>query len=80
MGVWKMVAPSKTRIGVPPSFGYFIEKIREHVTEIEQLVESADFRDVDVTRYKIRLAFLGIENCCNVAGNVLEEERYHDES
>ena len=75
-----MVTPSKTRIGVPPSFGYFIEKIREHVTEIEQLVESADFRDVDVTRYKIRLAFLGIESCCNIAENVLEEERYHDES
>ena len=80
MGVWKIVTPSKTRIGVPPSFGYFIEKIREHVTEIEQLVESADFRDVDVTRYKIRLAFLGIESCCNIAENVLEEDRYHDES
>ena len=75
-----MVTPSKTRIGLPPSFNYLIEKIREHVTEIEQLVESADFRDADVTRYKIRLAFLGIENCCNVAGKVLEEERYYDGS
>ena len=75
-----MVTPSKTRIGLPPSFNYLIEKIREHVTEIEQLVESADFRDADVTRYKIRLAFLGIENCCNVAGNVLEEERCYDGS
>ena len=75
-----MVTPSKTRIELPPSFDYLIERIREHVTEIEQLVESADFRDVDVTRYKIRLAFLGIESCCNIAENVLEEERYYDGS
>ena len=78
MGVWKMATPFKTRIELPPSFYYLLEKIGKHAEEIQQLIDSVEFREADLTHSKIKLEFAGIRNCCELAEELLNDLRYSD--
>ena len=79
MGVWKMATPFKTRVELPPSFGYLLDKIGKHTEEVQQLLDSVEFREADLTYHKIKLEFAGIKNCCELAEDVLDEMRYIEE-
>ena len=76
MGVWKMATSPKTRVELPPSFYYLLEKISKHAEEIQQLIDSVEFREARLTYYKMKLEFAGIKNCCDIAEDLLDEIRY----
>ena len=79
MGVWKMATSPKARVELPPSFYYLLEKISKHAEEIQQLIDSVEFREASLTYYKLKLEFAGIKNCCDIAEDLLEELRYIEE-
>ena len=73
-----MATPFKTRVELPPSFGYLLDKIGKHTEEVQQLLDSVEFREADLTHHKIKLEFAGIRNCCELAEELLNDLRYSE--
>ena len=70
-----MASSSKTKLGLPESLTHMTTKISTVATEVQQLIESDDFRNPETTHYQIKAALNVISTYCDMAEEILDDER-----
>ena len=70
-----MATPHKAKIRLPESLNHMATKISNVAIEVQQLIDSDEFRDAETTHYQIKAALNVISAYCDMAEEILDDER-----
>ena len=70
-----MASLHETRVELPMAFKLMLDKIGSTSTELKHLVESEAFREEEITRVQVRILIKQIASFCDIAEDILENER-----